>query len=115
MIRLRTLGREIRPRKTVVAALYARSNESESSPRGDSFLIRLLLARAGEEAQQSPPYSADGVNRLHDVAEMFLALAAEKHNKRIRRTSWSIGCYSKSPLAVLSPTERKCKSSISQE
>ncbi len=41
--------------------------------------IRLLLARAEEESLLSPPFSTDSVNRLHDVVEMFLALAAE-HN-----------------------------------
>ena len=48
-------------------------------------LIRLLLARAEEQARQSQPYSADAVNRLHDVVEMFLALAAERHNVKIPR------------------------------
>lgn len=44
------------------------------------MLIRLLLGRAEEQTKQSQPFSADSVNRLHDVAEMFLALAAEIHH-----------------------------------
>jgi hypothetical protein len=42
--------------------------------------IRLLLTRASEESRLAPPYCFDGVNRLHDVAEMFLALAAQQHS-----------------------------------
>jgi hypothetical protein len=40
-------------------------------------LIRLLLARAKGDSRLPVPYSFDSVNRLHDVAEMFLALAAQ--------------------------------------
>lgn len=42
-------------------------------------LIRLLLQRAERDVSQPPPFSFDAVNRLHDVAEMFLAAAAQ-HN-----------------------------------
>ena len=42
--------------------------------------IRLLLARAEAESRQAPPFSTDSINRLHDVAEMFLALASQQHN-----------------------------------
>ena len=48
-------------------------------------LIRLLLSRAEEEAGFAPPFSSDSINRLHDVAEMFLALAAQQHHARIPR------------------------------
>lgn len=48
-------------------------------------LIRLLHSRAEEQASQSPPFSTDSINRLHDVAEMFLALAAEQHHAAIPR------------------------------
>lgn len=41
-------------------------------------LIRLLLDRAAEAASQPVPYSTDAVSRLHDVSEMWLALAVEK-------------------------------------
>lgn len=46
-------------------------------------LIRLLLARAEEDSHLSPPFSTDSVNRLHDVAEMFLALAAQENHVEI--------------------------------
>ncbi len=45
--------------------------------------LRLLLARAAEESRLAPPYYFDSVNRLHDVAEMFLALAAQQHSLRL--------------------------------
>lgn len=45
--------------------------------------IRLLLARAIEESRLSAPYSFDSVNRLHDVAEMFLALATQKYELKV--------------------------------
>lgn len=48
-------------------------------------LIRLLLARAEEDARLSPPFSTDSVNRLHDVVEMFLALAAQEQHVAIPR------------------------------
>lgn len=38
----------------------------------------MLLGRATEESRAAPPYCFDSVNRLHDVAEMFLALAAQE-------------------------------------
>jgi hypothetical protein len=41
--------------------------------------IRLLVARAEEESRQPPPFSYDSINRFHDAAEMFLALAAQQH------------------------------------
>ena len=47
-------------------------------------LIRLLLGRAEEESRQSAPFAADSINRLHDVAEMFLALAAEVRQADVR-------------------------------
>lgn len=40
-------------------------------------LIRLLLDRAEEASRQAAPFSADSINRLHDVAEMWLLLGAE--------------------------------------
>ncbi len=40
-------------------------------------LIRLLLGRAEDAAKQPAPYSTDAINRAHDVAEMWLALAVE--------------------------------------
>lgn len=46
-------------------------------------LIRLLLAKAEQESRLSAPYSTDSINRLHDVAEMFLALAAQQHHRTI--------------------------------
>lgn len=46
-------------------------------------LIRLLLDRATEAARQPVPYSMDAISRLHDVAEMWLALAVEQHNGKI--------------------------------
>jgi len=48
-------------------------------------LIRLLLARAEQESRLAAPFSTDSINRLHDVAEMFLALAAQLHGKSIPR------------------------------
>ncbi len=45
--------------------------------------IRLLVARADEESGQPPPFSYDSINRFHDVAEMFLALAAQQHHLTI--------------------------------
>jgi hypothetical protein len=47
--------------------------------------IRLLFGRAAEATTLSPPFSTDAVNRLHDVAEMFLALAAQEHHVAIPR------------------------------
>ena len=47
--------------------------------------IRVLLSRAEQESGLSAPFSADSVNRLHDVAEMFLALAVQFHNEAIPR------------------------------
>ncbi len=44
--------------------------------------IRLLLTRAAEESRLAAPYCHDSVNRLHDVAEMFLALATQQHGIR---------------------------------
>ncbi len=46
-------------------------------------LIRLLLARAVDMTTESPPFSFDSVNRLHDAAEMFLALGAQVHGAAI--------------------------------
>jgi len=48
-------------------------------------LIRLLLGQAQEEADQAPPFSTVSINRLHDVVEMFLSLAAVQHNVAIPR------------------------------
>jgi hypothetical protein len=45
--------------------------------------IRLLVARAEEESRQPPPFSYDSINRFHDAAEMFLALAAQQHHLTI--------------------------------
>jgi hypothetical protein len=45
--------------------------------------IRLLVARADEESRQPPPFSYDSINRFHDAAEMFLALAAQQHHLTI--------------------------------
>lgn len=45
--------------------------------------IRLLLQSAEEASRQAPPFSTDSINRFHDVAEMFLALAVEVHSGRI--------------------------------
>jgi hypothetical protein len=45
--------------------------------------IRLLLAWADEESRQPPPFSYDSINRFHDAAEMFLALAAQQHHLAI--------------------------------
>lgn len=57
--------------------------DGDASTSRRLVLIRLLFARAEEQANQSRPYSTDSVNRLHDVAEMFLAFAAERHQIRI--------------------------------
>lgn len=46
-------------------------------------LIRLLLDGAEEASGLEAPFDADSVNRLHDVAEMFLALAVQQHNGTI--------------------------------
>lgn len=46
-------------------------------------LVRLLLARAEGDSAQPGPFAGDSVNRLHDVAEMFLAFAAGHHNLKI--------------------------------
>ncbi len=48
-------------------------------------LIRLLLARGSEMSSEPPPFSFDSINRLHDAAEMFLALAAQVHGVGIPR------------------------------
>lgn len=48
-------------------------------------LIRLLLNRAEEESRAGGPFSADAINRLHDVAEMYLALAVQVHHRKIPR------------------------------
>jgi hypothetical protein len=45
--------------------------------------IRLLLDRGVELSTQSAPFSFDSINRLHDVAEMFLALAVQVHGLAI--------------------------------
>jgi hypothetical protein len=45
--------------------------------------IRLLVARAEEESRQPPPFSYASINRFHDAAEMFLALAVQQHNLAI--------------------------------
>jgi hypothetical protein len=45
--------------------------------------IRLLVARAEEESLQPPPFSYDSINRFHDAAEMFLALAVQQHGLTI--------------------------------
>jgi hypothetical protein len=47
--------------------------------------IRVLLARAQEDAAKAAPYSFDSINRLHDAAEMFLALAVQQHHLSIPR------------------------------
>ena len=47
-------------------------------------LIRLLLGRAEEDSRQAAPFSADSINRLHDVAEMFLVLAAEVNDADVK-------------------------------
>ena len=46
-------------------------------------LIRLLLERAVQMSTEPPPFSFDSINRLHDAAEMFLALAAQEHGATI--------------------------------
>ena len=46
-------------------------------------LIRVLLSRAEEDSRQSRPFSSDSINRLHDITEMFPALAVERHHKQI--------------------------------
>ncbi len=48
-------------------------------------VVRLLFSRAEKEAALAPPFSVDSVNRLHDVTEMFLALAAQVHHVNIPR------------------------------
>lgn len=48
-------------------------------------LIRLLLARAEDMSHETPPFSFDAINRLHDAAEMFLALAAQNLGAAIPR------------------------------
>jgi hypothetical protein len=48
-------------------------------------LIRILLMRAENDSRLSIPFSFDSVNRLHDVAEMFLALAAQHYHVQIPR------------------------------
>jgi hypothetical protein len=45
--------------------------------------IRLLVARAEDASRQPPPFSYDSINRFHDAAEMFLALAAQQHGLSI--------------------------------
>ena len=47
-------------------------------------LIRLLLGRAEEVSRQAAPFSADSINRLHDVAEMFLFLAASVNDADLK-------------------------------
>jgi hypothetical protein len=46
-------------------------------------MMRALLFRAEDESGFPPPFSADSINRMHDVAEMFLALAAQVNNRPI--------------------------------
>lgn len=46
-------------------------------------LVRLLLRRAEEDSRQSEPFAADSLNRLHDAAEMFLALLVEHYHLKI--------------------------------
>jgi hypothetical protein len=48
-------------------------------------LIRVLLTRAENDSRLPVPYSFDSINRLHDVAEMFLALAVQNHHVQIPR------------------------------
>lgn len=46
-------------------------------------LIRLLLHGAEAAAGQPAPFNTDSINRLHDVCEMYLALAVELHHGSI--------------------------------
>lgn len=46
-------------------------------------LIKVLLVRAEDDSRLPIPYSFDSINRLHDVAEMFLALAVQHHHVQI--------------------------------
>jgi hypothetical protein len=48
--------------------------------------IKLLFDRAQEDADRPKPFSTDSINRLHDVTEMVLALAAEKLGVEIPQT-----------------------------
>jgi hypothetical protein len=45
--------------------------------------IKVLLSRAEEESGLAAPFSADSINRLHDIADMFLALAVQVHNVKL--------------------------------
>lgn len=60
-----------------------------SKPTPDTLrrlaLIRIFLNAAQETALQPRPFNVDSLNRLHDTAEMFLALAVEVHHGKIPR------------------------------
>lgn len=62
-------------------------------------LIRVLLTRAEGDSQLPVPYSFDSVNRLHDVAEMFLALAAQHNNVSIPKDFVGYWVNLEKPLA----------------
>lgn len=47
--------------------------------------IRLLLSKATEESRLAPPYCYDSLSRLHDAAEMFLALAVQERHLAMPR------------------------------